>query len=139
RSHRFPGIRSDSDLYTFGYSFKPWIGPPIAAAEEIRRYLGQVIDENDLADHIRYRHKVLSAVWSSDDNLWTITADTGDGAEARFTAGFLWMCQGYFRHEEGYTPDWPGMDSFKGIVAHPENWPEDLDYKGKRVIIIGSG
>jgi len=138
QSHRFPGIRSDSDLYTFGYRFKPWVGPPIAVAPEIRRYLGEVIAENDLAPHIRYGHKVRSAVWSSDDNLWTITAEA-DGREVRFTAGFLWMCQGYFRHEEGYTPDWPGMDSFKGVIAHPENWPEDLDYKGKRVVIIGSG
>ncbi len=137
-SHRFPGIRSDSDLYTFGYRFKPWVGPPIAVAPEIRRYLGEVIEENDLARHIRYGHKVRSAVWSSDDNRWTITAEA-DGREVRFTANFLFMCQGYFRHEEGYTPDWPGMDSFKGMIAHPENWPEDLDYKGKRVVIIGSG
>ena len=140
RSHRFPGIRSDSDLYTFGYRFKPWVGPPIAVAPEIRRYLSEVIEENDLAPHIRYHHKVRSAVWSSADNLWTITAEAGpDGREARFTAAFLWMCQGYFRHEEGYTPDWPGMDSFTGVIAHPENWPNDLDYKGKRVVIIGSG
>ena len=139
-SHRFPGIRSDSDLYTFGYRFKPWVGPPIAVAPEIRRYLGEVIAENDLAPHIRYGHKVRSAVWSSRDNRWTITAEAGlDGRPARFTAGFLWMCQGYFRHEEGYTPDWPGMDSFEGVIAHPENWPEDLDYAGKRVVIIGSG
>ena len=137
-SHRFPGIRSDSDLYTFGYRFKPWVGPPIAVAPEIRRYLGDVIEENHLAPHIRYGHKVRSAVWSSEDNLWTIIAEA-HGREKRFTAGFLWMCQGYFRHEEGYTPDWPGMDSFKGVIAHPENWPEDLDYKGKRVVIIGSG
>jgi cation diffusion facilitator CzcD-associated flavoprotein CzcO len=137
-SHRFPGIRSDSDLYTFGYRFKPWIGPPIASAPAIRKYLGEVIEENDLAPHIRYGHKVVSAVWSSDDNLWTISAEA-DGREARFTANFLFMCQGYFRHQEGYTPDWPGMDSFKGVIAHPENWPEHLDYKGKRVVIIGSG
>ena len=138
-SHRFPGIRSDSDLYTFGYRFKPWIGPPIAAAAEIRKYMGEVIEENDLARHIRYGHKVRSAVWSSQDSLWTITAQADDGRTVRITANFLWMCQGYYRHEEGYTPDWPGMDSFKGVVAHPENWPKDLDYTGKRVVIIGSG
>jgi cation diffusion facilitator CzcD-associated flavoprotein CzcO len=138
-SHRFPGIRSDSDLYTFGYRFKPWIGPPIAAGAEIRKYMGEVIEENDLASHIRYGHKVQSAVWSSEDNLWTITAETADGRTARFTANFLWMCQGYYRHEQGYTPDWPGMDSFKGVIAHPENWPSDLDHKNKRVVIIGSG
>ncbi len=138
-SHRFPGIRSDSDLYTFGYRFKPWVGPPIAAGEEIRKYMGAVIAENDLASHIRYGHRVQSAVWSSQDSRWTITAQAADGRTARFTANFLWMCQGYYRHEEGYTPDWPGMDSFKGVIAHPENWPKDLDYKGKRVVIIGSG
>ena len=138
-SHRFPGIRSDSDLYTFGYRFKPWVGPPIAAGAEIRKYMGAVIAENDLAGHIRYGHKVRSAVWSSRENLWTITAEAADGRQARFTANFLWMCQGYYRHEEGYTPDWPGMASFKGVIAHPENWPTELDYKDKRVVIIGSG
>ena len=138
-SHRFPGIRSDSDLYTFGYRFKPWVGPPIAAGAEIRKYMGAVIAENDLAGHIRYGHKVRSAVWSSRENLWTVTAETADGRQARFTANFLWMCQGYYRHEEGYTPDWPGMASFKGVIAHPENWPTELDYKDKRVVIIGSG
>jgi cation diffusion facilitator CzcD-associated flavoprotein CzcO len=139
-SHRFPGIRSDSDLYTFGYRFKAWVGPPITVAPEIRKYLGEVIEDNDLSPHIRYGHRVESAVWSSHDNLWTITAKAGpDGATARFTANFLWMCQGYFRHHEGYTPDWPGMDSFQGLIAHPERWPADLDYAGKRVVIIGSG
>ena len=138
-SHRFPGIRSDSDLYTFGYRFKPWVGAPIAAGAEILKYMGAVIVENDLAAHIRYGHKVRSALWSSRDNLWTITAETADGRQARFTANFLWMCQGYYRHEEGYTPDWPGMASFKGVIAHPENWPTDLDYKNKRVVIVGSG
>ena len=138
-SHRFPGIRSDSDLYTFGYRFKPWVGPPIAAAAEIRKYMGDVIAENDLATHIRYSYKVRSAAWSSRDNRWTIAAEDAEGRTARFTANFLWMCQGYYRHEEGHTPDWPGMNSFKGVIAHPENWPANLDYKDKRVVIIGSG
>jgi cation diffusion facilitator CzcD-associated flavoprotein CzcO len=138
-SHRYPGIRSDSDLYTFGYRFKPWVGPPIALAEEIRKYMGEVIEENVLARHIRYGHKVRSASWSSAENRWTIIAEGPGGREARFTAGFLWMCQGYYRHQEGYTPEWEGMDTFKGVIAHPENWPKDLDYAGKRVVIIGSG
>ena len=138
-SHRFPGIRSDSDLYTFGYRFKPWVGPPIAAGAEIRKYMGAVIEDNHLAPHIRYGHKVLSASWSSRDSRWTIVAEAEGGRIARFTANFLWMCQGYYRHEEGHTPDWPGLDSFKGVVAHPENWPANLDYNGKRVVIIGSG
>ena len=138
-SHKYPGIRSDSDLYTFGYRFKPWVGPPIALAEEIRKYMGEVIAENDLDRHIRYGHKVLSAEWSSAENQWTIHAVGPDGREANFTAGFLLMAQGYYRHREGYTPEWEGMDTFKGVIAHPENWPEDLDYTGKRVVIIGSG
>ncbi len=139
-THRYPGIRSDSDLFTFGYRFKPWIGPPIATAGEILKYMGEVITEHDLARHIRYGHKITSAAWSSADNLWTITAtNKTTGQTARFTAGFLWMCQGYFRHEEGYTPQWEGMASFKGPIIHPQTWPRDLDYTGKRVVIIGSG
>ncbi len=139
-THRSPGIRSDSDLHTFGYRFKPWIGPPIATAEEILSYMGEVIAENDLTPHIRYRHKILSADWSYADSLWRIAAERLDtGATVRFTANFLWMCQGYYRHREGYMPDWPGMADFKGAIAHPENWPEGLDYAGKRVVVIGSG
>jgi len=136
--HRYPGIRSDSDLYTFGYRFKPWVGAPIATAEEIRKYMGEVIEENDLARHIRYNHRILSAEWSGKTNLWTITAQAGETRKT-FTANFLWMCQGYYRHSEGYTPQWKGMERFKGRIVHPQTWPEDLDYKGKRVIVIGSG
>src|SRR5579872_584962 len=92
-THRYPGIRSDSDLHTFGYSFKPWVGPPIATAEEILAYMNEVIDDNDIARHIRYKHKILSASWSSEQNLWTIEAATTDTGEPRtFTANFLWMC-----------------------------------------------
>lgn len=139
-THRYPGIRSDSDLYTFGYRFKPWIGAPIASAEEILKYMGEVIDENGLARHIRYRHKILSATWCGEHNRWTIEAQRGDtGETARFTANFLWMCQGYYRHSEGYTPEWPGMEQFHGQIVHPQSWPEDLDYAGKRVVVIGSG
>ena len=140
RTHRYPGIRSDSDLYTFGYRFKPWTSAPIATAEEILRYMGEVIEENDLARHTRYRHRTASAAWSSADNRWTIDAirlDTGD--PVRFTCNFLWMYQGYYRHAEGYTPQWTGMDRFRGIIVHPQNWPEDLDYAGKSVVVIGSG
>jgi cation diffusion facilitator CzcD-associated flavoprotein CzcO len=139
-THRYPGIRSDSDLYTFGYRFKPWTSAPIATAAEILSYMGEVIDENDLARHIRYRHRISSASWSSRDHRWTLTAARGDTAEAvRFTANFLWMCQGYYRHSQGYTPEWSGLDSFKGLIVHPQNWPEDLDYAGKQVVVIGSG
>ncbi|NMJ41179.1 NAD(P)/FAD-dependent oxidoreductase [Roseomonas sp. JC162] len=139
RTHRYPGIRSDSDLYTFGYRFKPWVGPPIATAEEIRKYMGEVIEENGLDRFIRYGHRIRTARWDSATNLWTIEAERKDGTTARFTANFLWMCQGYYRHEEGYTPQWPGMDRFRGVIAHPQTWPEDLDYRGKRVVVIGSG
>jgi cation diffusion facilitator CzcD-associated flavoprotein CzcO len=139
-THKYPGIRSDSDLHTFGYRFKPWVGAPIATAEEILRYMGDVIDENDLAKSIRYRHRINRASWSSKDALWTIEAThTETGEQYRFTCNFLWMCQGYYRHSEGYTPEWPGMERFKGRIAHPERWPVDLDYKGKNVVVIGSG
>jgi cation diffusion facilitator CzcD-associated flavoprotein CzcO len=139
-THRYPGIRSDSDLYTFGYRFKPWTSAPIATAAEILHYMGEVIDENDLAPHIRYRHQIASASWSSEDKLWTIEATRTDTGEAlRFTANFLWMCQGYYRHSQGYTPEWDGMETFKGRIVHPQTWPDDLDYEGKQVVVIGSG
>jgi cation diffusion facilitator CzcD-associated flavoprotein CzcO len=138
--HRYPGTRSDSDLYTFGYRFKPWTSAPIASREEILKYMGAVIDENDLGKHIRYRHKISKATWSSAENLWTLEATNGEtGETARFTTNFLWMCQGYYRHSEGYTPQWKGMETFKGRIVHPQTWPQDLDYKGKKVILIGSG
>jgi cation diffusion facilitator CzcD-associated flavoprotein CzcO len=138
--HKYPGIRSDSDLYTFGYRFKPWVGPPIATAEEILAYMNEVIEENGIGPHIRYGHVITSAEWSSKDNLWTVVAERkADGAVRKFTCNFLWMCQGYYRMSQGYTPDWPGMDRYKGRIVHPQTWPEDLDYKGKKVIIIGSG
>ncbi|MGE3075552.1 MAG: flavin-containing monooxygenase [Dehalococcoidia bacterium] len=139
-THRYPGIRSDSDLYTFGYRFKPWTSAPIASAEEILKYMGEVIEENDLGKHIRYGHQIKSAKWSGAENLWTIEAVRKDtGETARFTTNFLWMCQGYYRHSEGYTPDWPDMDKFEGQIVHPQQWPQDLDYAGKNVIVIGSG
>ena len=139
-THKYPGIRSDSDLYTFGYRFKPWTGPPIATAEEILSYMGEVIDENDLARHIRYNHRIGSASWSSEDNLWTIEAERTDtGEPVCITANFLWMCQGYYRHSEGYTPDWEGMDDFQGKIVHPQTWPEDLELANKNVVVIGSG
>ncbi len=139
-THTYPGIRSDSDLHTFGYRFKPWVGPPIATAEEIRAYMGEVIEENDLGRHIRYRHRITRAAWSSADSLWTIEATRTDtGEPLRFTASFLYMCQGYYRHRQGYMPEWPGMARFGGTIVHAEEWPEGLDYAGKRVVVIGSG
>lgn len=137
-THTYPGIRSDSDLYTFGYRFKPWVGPPIATAGEILSYMGEVIEENDLARHIRYRRRITNAVWSSQDKLWTLTVSSPEGVET-YTTNFLWMCQGYYRHSVGYTPEWPDMDRYKGRIVHPQTWPKDLELKGKKVVVIGSG
>ena len=144
RTHRYPGIRSDSDLFTFGYRFKPWEGPPIASADQIMAYLGEVIAENGIAPQIRYRHRIVAANWSSLAQRWFVDAMRpaagGNGEEAmRLSANFLWMCQGYYRHAEGYTPAWPGMADFQGRIVHPQTWPDDLDLDGKRVVVIGSG
>jgi len=139
-THRFPGVRSDTDLYTFGYSFKPWTEAPLATRERIIAYLGAALDENDIARHIRYRHRVLAASWSSVTKQWTLDVENNaTGERLRFQTGFLWMCQGYYRHAEGYTPNWTGMNEFSGRIVHPQTWPEDLDYTGKNVVVIGSG
>jgi cation diffusion facilitator CzcD-associated flavoprotein CzcO len=138
--HRYPGIRSDSDLYTFGYRFKPWTSAPIATAQEILKYMGEVIEENELRPHIRYNHKITKATWSSDDNEWKLEVTKSDsGAKLTFTCTFLWMCQGYYRHAQGYTPDWPNMDQYNGTIVHPQTWPDDLEYADKKVVVIGSG
>ena len=139
-THRYPGVRSDSDLFTFGYRFKPWRGAPLATGEEILRYMGEVMEEYDLAPHIRYQHRITSASWSSDDRRWTVhITRTDTGEELRITTNFLWMCQGYYRHGQGYTPTWEGMDRFRGRIVHPQTWPDDLDLTDKRVVVIGSG
>jgi cation diffusion facilitator CzcD-associated flavoprotein CzcO len=115
-------------------------GPPIATAQEILDYMGEVVEENDLAQHIRYNHRITTARWSSETNLWTVEATVGDSGEVqRFTANFLWMCQGYYRLSGGYTPKWEGMEDFHGEIIHPQTWPEDLQYAGKKVVVIGSG
>ena len=139
-THTYPGVRSDSDLYTFGYRFKPWRGKPIATAHEIKTYMGEVIEENDLARHIRYRHRIDTATWSSKDNLWTITAVNKATGESRvFTTNFLWMCQGYYDHEKPYIPDWEGLSDYKGMFVHAQLWDPRTDYTGKRVLVIGAG
>jgi cation diffusion facilitator CzcD-associated flavoprotein CzcO len=139
-THRYPGLRSDSDLYTFGYRFKAWTGAPIANAGQILKYLGEVIKDNDLAKHIRYEHKILSADWDGERQIWSLQVrQLQTGETCAFTCNFLWMCQGYYRHGQGYTPEWPGMAEFKGRVVHPQSWPKDLPYQGKRVVVIGSG
>lgn len=139
-THTYPGIRSDSDLYTFGYKFKPWTSAPIASADEILKYMNEVIEENGIDKNIRYQHQIKSASWSSEAKLWTLTAlqkNTGETVE--ITCNFLWMCQGYYRHAKGYTPDFKGMDQFQGEIVHPQTWPENFNYKGKKVLVIGSG
>jgi monooxygenase len=139
-THRYPGARSDSDLFTYGYRFKPWRGPSIAAAGEILAYLDEVIDEDDLGQHIRYRHRVTAASWSTADRRWTVEVTRDDtGQRLRFTTGFLWMCPGYYDHAKPYRPQWKGTDRFQGVIVHPQQWPEDLDLAGKRVVVIGSG
>ncbi len=139
-THKYPGIRSDSDLFTFGYKWKPWHGDPIARADLILEYLNECLEENDLARHIQYSRKVQSASWSDQDRRWTLTVlNNATGELTEYQCNFLWMCQGYYRHSEGYTPDFPGRDNFKGQVIHPQTWPEDLDYTDKKVVVIGSG
>ena len=138
--HTYPGVRSDSDLYTFGYRFKPWTGAPIASSAEIKKYMSEVIADSGIDKHIRYQHRITNASWSSLENRWTVDVLRGDTGETfQMTANFLWMCQGYYKHSEGYTPEWPGMKSYKGRLVHPQTWPNDLDYAGKKVLVIGSG
>lgn len=139
RTNRFPGIRSDSDLYTFGYGFKPWSGPPIATGAEIMSYLGEAVEENDLRRHMRFGHRVVDARWSSEAGLWTLTAETADGGVRLFTGRFLFMCQGYFRQRQGHMPDWPGRADFAGRLVHAQEWPDDLDLAGKKAVVVGSG
>ena len=139
-THRYPGVRSDSDLFTFGYRFKPWRGASIASSEEILSYLDEVIAEDGLAERIRYRHRVTTASWSSAEHRWTVEVTRDDtGETVRLTTDFLWMCQGYYDHDRPYQPQWPGLDRFDGAVVHPQQWPDDLDTAGKRVVVIGSG
>ncbi|MFY8238342.1 MAG: flavin-containing monooxygenase, partial [Ilumatobacteraceae bacterium] len=138
--HTYPGVRSDSDLYTFGYRFKPWTGAPIASSAEIKKYMSEVISDSGIDKHIRYQHRITHAAWSSLENRWTVDVLRGDTGETfQMTANFLWMCQGYYKHSEGYTPEWPGMKSYKGRLVHPQTWPSDLDYAGKKILVIGSG
>ena len=139
-THRYPGVRSDSDLFTYGYRHKPWRGPSIAAGEEILKYLDEVIEEDELATHIRYLHRAVAASWSSEDRRWTVDVTRGDtGERLRYTTDFLWMCQGYYDHAKPYQPQWEGMDRFSGRVVHPQQWPQDLDLSDKRVVVVGSG
>ncbi|MFL5871967.1 MAG: flavin-containing monooxygenase [Solirubrobacterales bacterium] len=136
---RYPGIRSDSDMYTLGYSFKPWNDQDsIAAGEKIRDYIRETAREHGVEDRIRFGHKVISAEWSSDEALWTVRVEHG-GETVELTCDFFYGCTGYYRYDEGYTPEFEGRERFGGQIVHPQHWPEDLDYRGKRVVVIGSG
>jgi cation diffusion facilitator CzcD-associated flavoprotein CzcO len=136
---RYPGIRSDSDMYTLGFSFKPWTNAKaIADGPSIRAYVNEAADEHGVRPHIRFRHSVKRASWSSQDALWTVEAEH-EGRPVTFTARFLLTAAGYYKYEAGYTPHWDGVADYQGQIVHPQLWPEDLDYAGKRVIVIGSG
>jgi monooxygenase len=137
---RYPGIRSDSDMYTLGYSFKPWEeAKAIADGPSIRKYVNETAREHDITRHIRFGHKVKSADWDSATARWTVTTRQRDGSPGVFTCGFLFMCSGYYSYEQGYKPEWPGEGDFAGTLVQPQFWPENLDYAGKRVVVIGSG
>jgi len=136
---RYPGIRSDSDLQTFGYEFKPWTSDnAIADADEILAYLHEAIDENGLARHIHLHHRVLRADYSSQSARWTVTLER-DGRSWDVTCDFFFAATGYYDYKEGYTPHFEGREDFEGVIVHPQQWPEDLDYAGKRIVVIGSG
>ena len=137
---KYPGIRSDSDMYTFAYSFKPWTEKEyIGSAERINNYLKELVRDENLDHYIRFQQKVTAANWDSSKNHWLVTITRQDGATYQIAAKFLSCCSGYYNYEHGYLPKFEGYDDFKGTIAHPQHWPEDLDYSGKRVIVIGSG
>jgi monooxygenase len=138
---RYPGIRSDSDMYTLGYAFKPWRdAKAIADGASILSYVEQTAREHRIDERIHFRHRVVRAEWSSAQACWTVQAERGDtGETVDFTCGFLLMCSGYYRYDEGYTPELPGAERFSGQIVHPQHWDEEIDYAGKRVVVIGSG
>jgi monooxygenase len=141
---RYPGIRSDSDMFTMGYSFKPWTEPKaLAEGSKILNYVCETAAENGIDKKIRFRHRVKRSSWSTKDARWTIEVErtSGEGLTepVTFTCNFLFSCAGYYRYEEGYTPEFAGTANFAGQIIHPQKWPENLDYAGKRVVVIGSG
>ena len=136
---RYPGIRSDSDMLTLGYTFRPWRDTrTLADGPAILDYVKSTAREHDVESHIRYGHRVTGMEWSTETARWTAGYEH-DGRAGELTARFVFMCTGYYRYDEGYTPDFPGREDFAGTIIHPQHWPEDLDYAGKRVVVIGSG
>jgi monooxygenase len=138
---RYPGIRSDSDMYTLGYAFKPWEdAKAIADGPAILQYVREAASEHGIDRKIRFGHGVKSASWSTQDAVWTVEVERGERKEpVRFTCNFLFMCAGYYRYAEGYTPEFPGIERFGGSIVHPQHWTDDIAYAGKRVVVIGSG
>ncbi|MBC7506878.1 MAG: NAD(P)/FAD-dependent oxidoreductase, partial [Sandarakinorhabdus sp.] len=137
---RYPGVRSDSDMYTLGYKFKPWEeAKAIADGPSIRRYIRAAAAEHDVEKHIRFGHKARAAAWDSAAARWTVTAEQSDGSTIEITCNFLYMCSGYYSYAEGHAPHFAGAADFAGPIVHPQFWPETLDYAGKRVVVIGSG
>ncbi|MDO9352158.1 MAG: NAD(P)/FAD-dependent oxidoreductase [Solirubrobacteraceae bacterium] len=136
---RYPGIRSDSDMHTLGFGFRPWDeARTLADGPSILQYLRDTAAEDGTVEKIRFGHKVISAAWSSEDATWTVTCEVG-GDTVELTCNFLLNCSGYYRYDEGFTPHFEGREDFKGEIIHPQHWPEDFDYTGKRVVVIGSG
>jgi cation diffusion facilitator CzcD-associated flavoprotein CzcO len=138
---RYPGVRSDSDMFTLGYSFRPWLeAKSIADGPSILNYVCDTARDHGIDRHIRFNHRVKRASWSSRDGVWTVEAEHGpDNAVARFTCNFLFLCSGYYDYDQGYTPEFPGRDRFGGRIVHPQKWMPDVEYAGKRVVVIGSG
>ncbi|WP_036371806.1 NAD(P)/FAD-dependent oxidoreductase [Micromonospora sp. ATCC 39149] len=138
---RYPGVRSDSDMFTLGYSFQPWTDPAaIAGGEQIRAYVRDTARRYGVDRHIRFHHRVLAAEWDSATARWTVRARREDtGEDVVLTCGFLFACSGYYRYDAGYTPDFPGVGCYGGRLVHPQHWPADLDHTGRRVVVIGSG
>jgi cation diffusion facilitator CzcD-associated flavoprotein CzcO len=138
---RYPGIRSDSDMFTLGYSFRPWTeAKSIADGPSILEYVRDTARDGDIERHIRFGHRVVSASWSTPDARWTVTAERTDtGEPVTFTTSFLFGCTGYYRYDAGFMPDFPGLDDYAGTLIHPQHWPADLDYTDQRVVVIGSG
>jgi cyclohexanone monooxygenase len=136
---RYPGVRSDSDMYTLGYAFQPWTaGKAIADGPSIRHYISETARSNGIERHIRFGHKLVGASWSSQDACWTVEVDRG-GERSRIRTRFLYMCSGYYSYDEAYRPHFDGEEAFTGRIVQPQFWPQDLDYAGKRVVVIGSG
>ena len=138
---RYPGVRSDSDMYTLGYRFRPWRDPrAIADGPSILNYIRETAIEYGVDKAIRYNHRVRRASWSSEDARWTLEAETGtNNTMVQLSCNFLYLCTGYYDYESGYTPEWPGVEHFRGTIVHPQEWPDDLDYANKRIVVIGSG